>query len=388
MKINFEGVKDKYTPLQQPIPKGEGRFFCSTCRKTLDERQFFKTNREGKYQMGYLPECKSCATMAIDDNDPSTFLSLLKEIDVPYIPTEWRKLLVKKDPKGGSIFGKYVSKMRINQFKKYRWRDSAKLLEEETEDLMSVLRQQTNSETEAEAEVDKLLSIENVKPEVETRIQARVTAPSADSMYGLTPETSKYGLTQKEITELQMRWGTDYDEEQYLRLEQLYNDLQEAYIIQDPIAIQNAQTICKMNLKLNKFLDIDDIESVSKLSRQYDLFVKTANLAPIQQKDRQQTTFAISQLAYLIEKEGGFIPKYYTKEPKDKIDEILKDMEDYTRSLIKGEPALETMVENAEQLLAAEKDRPDLDPTYDYFDEFEQEILGDLAEIDAESEVF
>jgi len=75
------------------------------------------------------------------------------------------------------------------------------------------------------------------------------------------------------------------------------------------------------------------------------------------------------------------------KDPKDKIDEILKDMEDYTRNLVKGEPALETMVENAEQLLASEKDRPDLDPTYDYFNDFESEILGDLAEVDPEGDV-
>jgi len=97
--------------------------------------------------------------MAIDDRDPTTFLSLLKEIDVPYIPKEWRKLLVNKDPKGGSIFGKYVSKMRINQFKKYGWADSKNLLEDEKENLMSALRQSEQSETEAEKKAEELLDI-------------------------------------------------------------------------------------------------------------------------------------------------------------------------------------------------------------------------------------
>ena len=386
MKIDFDAVKDKYTPLQQPIPKGEGKFFCPTCRKTMEARQFFKTKREGKYPAGYLQECKSCATMAIDDRDPTTFLSLLKEIDVPYIPKEWRKLLVNKDPKGGSIFGKYVSKMRINQFKKYGWADSKNLLEDEKENLMSALRQSEQSETEAEKKAEELLDI-TTAPVPESKAQARVLSPSADVMYGLTPETSKYDLTQKEIDELYTRWGSGYTEDEYLYLEQFFEDLQEAYIIQDPIAISNAKVISKMNLKLNKFLDIDDMASVTQVGRQLDLFIKTANLAPIQQKDRQQTTFAISQLAYLLEHDGGFIPKYYVKDPKDKIDEILKDMEDYTRNLVKGEPALETMVENAEQLLASEKDRPDLDPTYDYFNDFESEILGDLAEVDPEGDV-
>ena len=387
MKIDFDAVKDRYTPLQQAIPKGEGKFFCPTCRKTMEAKQFFKTKREGKYPSGYLQECKSCATMGIDDRDPETFLSLLKEIDVPYIPKEWRSLLVKKDPKSGSIFGKYVSKMRINQFKKYGWADSQNLLEEERESLMSMLRQSEGSETEAEKKADELLDISSLPEPEANKIQARTLVPAAADMYGLTPETSKYGLTAKEIAELQIKWGTDYREDEYLRLEQQFNDMCEAYIIQDPIAIAQARKICKLDLKMDKFLDIDDTESMSKISRQYDLFVKTANLAPIQQKDRQQTTFAISQLAYLIEKEGGFIPKYYVSEPKDKIDEILKDMQDYTAHLVRGETGLETMLENAEQLLASEEDRPNLDPTYDYFNEFESEILGDLAEVDPEGEV-
>jgi len=101
-------------------------------------------------------------------------------------------------------------------------------------------------------------------------------------MYGLTPETSKYDLTQKEIDELYTRWGSGYTEDEYLYLEQFFEDLQEAYIIQDPIAISNAKVISKMNLKLNKFLDIDDMASVTQVGRQLDLFIKTANLAPIQ----------------------------------------------------------------------------------------------------------
>jgi len=58
--------------------------------------------------------------------------------------------------------------------------------------------------------------------------------------------------------------------------------MREAYVIQDPIAVSNARMICKMTVKMNKFLDIDDVESASKIARQLDLFVKSANLAPVQ----------------------------------------------------------------------------------------------------------
>ena len=378
MKIDFENVRDAYRPGVQAISKGSGKYFCSKCRKTLDEKQFFKTSRVDKHPSGVLPECKTCSTMAVDDTDPSTFLPLLKEIDVPYIPGEWRALLMKKDARSSSVLGKYVSKMRLNQFKKYRWADSERLVAQETESLLAAMRQETDTESEAEEKVKEMLSFEDIeKPEMGAMTQA---VPAA-ALYGLTPETSKYGLSQEEIDRLKLDWGEDYTEDEFLKFEQLLNDMKEAYIIQDPIAISNAKMICKMTIKMNKFLDIDDVESASKIARQLDLFIKSANLAPVQQKDRQQTTFAISQLAFLVEREGGFIPEFYIDSPNDKIDQILRDMQEYTEYLVRGESNIAEMVENTEAILAQEP-LPDAVEDYDDFAALEKELLGDIEAIE------
>lgn len=378
MKIDFENVRDAYRPGVQAISKGSGKYFCSKCRKTLDEKQFFKTSRVDKHPSGVLPECKTCATMAVDDTDPSTFLPLLKEIDVPYIPGEWRALLMKKDVRSSSVLGKYVSKMRLNQFKKYRWADSERLVAQETESLLAAMRQETDTESEAEEKVNEMLSFSDIeKPEMGAMTQSI----PASALYGLTPETSKYGLTQNEIDRLKLEWGEDYTEDEFLKFEQLLNDMKEAYIIQDPIAISNAKMICKMTIKMNKFLDIDDVESASKIARQLDLFIKSANLAPVQQKDRQQTTFAISQLAFLVEREGGFIPEFYIDSPNDKIDQILRDMQEYTEYLVRGESNIAEMVENTEAILAQEP-LPDAVEDYDDFAALEKELLGDIEAIE------
>lgn len=379
MKIDFINVKELYRQGTQSIPKGPGKFFCLTCKKTLDEKQFFKTRRTDKHPSGFLPDCKACLTMTVDDTDPTTFLPILKEIGVPYIPKEWRSLLVKKDARSGSILGKYVSKMRINQWKKYSWEDSEKLMEEESNSILEVLRQESSSETEAEQKMEDMFSFADLKKEPE--MQSMVQQPNAAALYGLSPQTSKYGLSQEEIDELKVNWGDDYTEDQYLQLEQLFNDMKEAYVIQDPIAISNAKMICKMTAKMNKFLDIDDVESVAKISRQLDLFIKSANLAPVQQKDRQQTTFAISQLAYLVEREGGFIPEYYVGEKGDKIDQILRDMQEYTEYLIHGESNIAEMAANTAAILAQEP-LPTAVEDYDDFEALEKELLGDIESIE------
>jgi hypothetical protein len=137
-----------------------------------------------------------------------------------------------------------------------------------------------------------------------------------------------------------------------------------------------------MNLKVNKFLDIDDIESMSKVSRQLDLFLKSSNLQPVQQKDRAQTTFAISQLAFLLEHEGGFIAEYYIEKPNDKIDALIMDMQDYTQSLVTSETQLPDMIQNAQEILKQDE-IPEEFENYDIFKALEQEILGDLEDEDA-----
>jgi len=375
MDIHFDAIQDIFSPNLTPVSKGQGKWFCPDCRKSLDERMFFKTSRLDKFPNGLLPKCKNCTTLRVDDTEPGSFLGILKEIDVPYIPSEWRSLLQKKDARAGSILGKYVSKMKLNQFKKYKWEDTKNLVKDEEETLLSALRNENVSQTDAEQQLADLTNLKAVAPQIP--MGAMVTGgQNIAALYGLTPETSKYGLSQEEINDLRKTWGPDYLEEEYYQMEQLFIDMKQSYVINDPIAVNNAKMICKMTAKMNKFLDIDDVESASKISRQLDLFIKTSNLAPQQQKDRSSSTFSISQLAFLIEKEGGFVPTYYQDKPEDEIDNMLIEMQKYTERLIRGEPAIEDLVRNQADLLKKyelPEENADLD---DMFAELEEEMMG------------
>jgi len=67
--------------------------------------------------------------MHVDNWNPETYLWILQEVDVPYIPEEWYTLLSKygKDRSkvtGMTIIGRYLSKMKLKQYKEYRWKDS------------------------------------------------------------------------------------------------------------------------------------------------------------------------------------------------------------------------------------------------------------------------
>jgi hypothetical protein len=67
--------------------------------------------------------------MHVDNWNPETYLWILQECDVPYVPDEWMKLLEKysqdrSKATGMTILGRYLSKMKLKQWIDYRWKDT------------------------------------------------------------------------------------------------------------------------------------------------------------------------------------------------------------------------------------------------------------------------
>ena len=104
---------------------------CQKCHKEMEEGNFYTYRNGEKTEL-----CKKCLTMHIDNFDPSTFLWLCEKLDVPYIEAEWNVLRDRayaKDPtkmNGMSVFGKYIAKMKLKQWKQYTWADTERLAEE------------------------------------------------------------------------------------------------------------------------------------------------------------------------------------------------------------------------------------------------------------------
>ena len=101
-------------------------YYCEKCNRTMSADQFYTSNNLEKYPNdGKLRQCKKCITMHVDNFNPETYLWILQEVDVPYLPKEWYKLLQKygKDKSklsGTTILGRYLSAMKLAQYTDYR----------------------------------------------------------------------------------------------------------------------------------------------------------------------------------------------------------------------------------------------------------------------------
>ena len=60
--------------------------FCEECHKVMRVEEFYGSNNLEKYPDGKFNRCKKCLTKRVDNWDPETFLWILQEADVPYVP--------------------------------------------------------------------------------------------------------------------------------------------------------------------------------------------------------------------------------------------------------------------------------------------------------------
>lgn len=108
-----------------------GQICCGKCGKTMASTNFYTYKDGSKCEL-----CKACLTMHINNFDPETYMWLFPKFDVPYIEEEWNVLrdrAYQKDPykmTGMSVFGKYLSKMKLKQWKDLHWEDGPRVTEE------------------------------------------------------------------------------------------------------------------------------------------------------------------------------------------------------------------------------------------------------------------
>ena len=335
------------------------RPYCKKCGKTMDDTQFYTSKNLEKYPPdGKMDICKKCLTMHVDNWDPETYKWILQEIDVPYIKEEWNGLLEKygKDPKkvnGLTIIGRYLSKMKLKQWNKYTWADT-ETLEKDSID-KKVLNMKAQGFTEDE--IQEQLSIDRTppKPKELEDVQAPVGTPE----YEDPEEDDDFGdqLTEEDKLVLRLKWGRGYSWEERVRMEQLYNDMMSSYDIQGAGHKDTLIMVCKASLKANQLIDAGDIDGFQKMQKAYDSLMKSGKFTAAQNKGESgEFVDSIGELVALCEREG-FIPRYYTEGPQDKVDRTLQDLQQYTHTLVTEEMNLGNMIEASLREIVKDRER-------------------------------
>lgn len=382
--------------------------YCQKCNSTKNEDNFYTSNNREKYPDGRLNLCKECLTMRVNNWEPDTYMWILQECDVPYVPAEWNKLLASyaKDPTtvtGMTIIGRYLAKMKLKQYNKFRWKDTDFLQQMEQHKMEEAMKKQgydiqqiVEAQEKAKFEVptEPLEIPINITEPEEPAYQAtpyNLTQPDYfDQQFGTQEEEDNSlasQLTDEDKLRLRIKWGKTYKPDEWIQLDKLYDEMMDSYDIQSAGHIDTLKMICKTSLKANQLLDMGDVDGAQKMVKMYDMLMKSGKFTAAQNKtDSGNAVDSIGELIAMCERDG-FFPRYYTDQPMDKVDRTIQDLQKYTRTLITDEMNLGNLIEGAAKQIQADKEKEalrDADAAGDddafeaeLFDEDEKAFLND-----------
>lgn len=346
--------------------------FCSKCGRTKSEDDFYLHKDGTRADL-----CKACQTMHINNWDPETFTWLLEEFDVPYIPAEWNVLrdrAYQKDPykmTGMSVFGKYLSKMKLKQWKNYSWADTeslqkraeeeAKLFGTPTEQQQEKILQMKEAYERGEISEAQFKTYAEINKPAETPVPtppppASVQTGSANS--APYPINSPYeqvelvdigaDLTKEDKVYLATRWGTLYTPADWVTLEERYSEYEQSFNLHNADLIAGTKQLCKLDLKSHQALDTGDIDTYSKLAKAADALRKSLKFTEAQRKEDKEAEFSCyGQIVAFCElhNDEDFIKPIDLSIDRDIVDRDIRDIKNYTRSLIEEDPAVFKMIE-------------------------------------------
>lgn len=347
------------------------RIGCMRCHRELQVKDFYKDKNGNP-----MAKCKKCMASMIDLDSYSTILPVLKEIDIPYIPYEFERLkdrymysekegvMVRNPNCNQTILGKYIGKMKLAQYKEFNHADTKEFIQEHEDKMLGI---QSRAKDELEELMQGGMSLEEALSKMLHGDQEVEIVVKEDK-----PEEL---LTPKEVKEFKLKWGSTLTPEELIRLETFYLEMHDSYDITTASHEDYLKKIAMLSLRIDQSIESGDYEAVSKLSMQYDKFMKSAKFTASQKKEDEVFIDSFAEMSLLVE-EQGFIPQFHMSEPKDIVDVTLRDLNNYTRNLIEKEPGLANLIENSFKMIKEEEEKDRLGEDVDE-DLFEKDFITD-----------
>lgn len=351
--------------------------------------------------------------MHVDIWNPQTFVWLLEEYDVPWLPWEWDSLREKayaKNPNkknDTTVFGKYLSKMKLRQFKDKGWADTEELTKQHELAAAIAEKGKALQETYADQFERGQITQAQYRTLVKAEIQRERDKPTPAD-YSSIGQNNFYNqknfmaeqdipdlgadLTEEDKKYLVMKWGRYYSPQEWVELETFYNQMMNSFDIQDADTRSTLILICKNNLKMNQAIDQGDLQGYQKLARVSDTLRKSAKFTAAQNKEKtSQFIDSVGQLVDFCEKNGGQIPQIEIHQDIDIVDSIIKDLKLYTKTLVYEDPALKREIEdylkkikNNEQQKQDKKEAEE--KGLDYVEVTDEDILAYNRELERQKE--
>lgn len=269
--------------------KGVNNMKCEKCKKEKSVSDFMPSTGY-LWPNGHINICYDCIEVFIDGNNLNEVDRLCQHANMAFLPNEWRKIW-KRD--GSKAFKKYAHMYNEINYYKYDWG----------------------------AQNEKLAEL----------ARAGVIATELDE---LKPEL---------IAKLKLAWG-DLPELDLIRVERFFNASLSDYNVQTEAQKDMLRKIARLSVLIDQDLAAALVDK-DKIT-QYDKLMTSA-LKTLETTQQSGIT-SIGQVIEFIEK-NGYKPRFYEGVPRDEIDMIEKNIQEYLKDLVQGEVNLTDIYERKRQ---------------------------------------
>ena len=187
---------------------------------------------------------------------------------------------------------------------------------------------------------------------------------------------------EEKLRKLREKWGSNYDTDDLLYLENLYNGLLSTQNINGALQSDQALKICKISCELDR--RIRDGEDFDKLLKSYDTLVKAAEFTPKNTKNINDFD-SVGELFSWLEKRG-WKNKYFDNVSKDVVDETMKNIQAFNQKLYTNETGIgDEITRRIEALQNAKKAEDRYDTGGEYaLEDYELDGYDKLLNVDEE----
>ena len=163
-------------------------------------------------------------------------------------------------------------------------------------------------------------------------------------------------LKEQKLQQLREKWGEEYADSEILYMEDLFQGILQTQNVNGKLQTDDALKLCKISLLLNK--KIRDGEDFDKVVKSYDTLRKSADFTPKNIKNACDFDSVGELFAYCEKK--GWENAFYDNTPRDTVDLVMKDVQNWLRNLYKNETGI---AEDVERRINALKMADDMEST-------------------------
>jgi len=186
--------------------------------------------------------------------------------------------------------------------------------------------------------------------------------------------TIKNGFLERAL----IKWGPGYTFNDYLEMENLFIETVKSHDLQDPLHFDNLKKACRLSVEMNKAILEKKYKDLDLLTKSSERFLKAAGIdSSIGKIAKEGTIATVADLCGYLES-NGFEFNFYDKVERDVVDETMKEMKDYTRTVVLESTGLEIMLDGMQEVINSNEA---MDADHQAFDELDiEEAVGYVQE--------